>query len=95
MTLARQIQAVNNLQFYSSQKHLLILLLARQEAGETEWPGQEALSIDSSIPKDLVSKSVLFLRSQRLLKLVRTLDNVYTFKINLEVLEFLGFGKAA
>lgn len=92
--LARLVQAVNSLEMYSANKHLLIVLLARQEAGEVDWPGYEALSLDASIPQGLVEKACAHLRQKGLLRIFRAVGmGVHQFKIPVRLLERLAFEK--
>ncbi len=91
--LAKAIQAVNSLEMFSANKHLLILLLGRQELGETDWPGYEALSLDSGIPQGLIEKACTFLRQRGLLKVYRAVGmGVHQFKVPVRVLENAAFG---
>ena len=93
--LARYIQAVNALEMFSANKHLLMILLARQEAGEDSWPGYEALSIDASIPQGLVEKACGFLRQRGLLRIFRAVGmGVHQFRVPVKLLERLAFEKS-
>lgn len=73
---------------FSSNKHLLMVLLARQELGETDWPGAEALALDTSIPQGLVEKAVAWLRKRGLLRIYRSIGaGVHEFRVVVKALE--------
>jgi DNA-binding IscR family transcriptional regulator len=95
LDLHQSIAAVGALNLPSAAKHVLIVLLARQHAGEEEYPGSEALTIDTSIPRSLVELSVTTLRKKGLLRLARArAGGEYQFKVLTRTLEQVAYGRA-
>lgn len=92
--LTRSIAAVNCLNEPSAAKHVLLVLLGRQAAGELEWPGIEGLAIDTSIPRKLIEISVSNLRQKGLLKLVREPGSTkHQFRVPRQLLQDAAFSE--